>query len=145
MSENLFYRIALTQAGLETGANFFVRGLPRPDLPTFKDYSERLPKGQGGESRQGYINASLLWLRLDSGAAGVLRGLIESAEAGSGLIYLTIPRVDAKHTGASWIDLSGTPLMPNWENLQGGPFIYENVVFEVNNCTVLATPSTVQT
>lgn len=143
MTANLFYRIALTQAGLESGANFFVRGLPRPDLPTFADFTERVPQSQGGEARQGYINGSLLWLRLDSGAAGVLRGLIEQAEAGAGLLYLTVPRTDAKAIGPSWIDVSGIPIMPNWEGLQGSPFVYENVVLRLNNVTVLATPSTV--
>ena len=144
MSENLFYRIALTQAALETGSNFFVRGLPRPDLVTFADHAERVPKSQGGEARQGYINGSLLWLRLSMDAAGVLRGLIEAAEAGAGLLYLTVPRVDAKHTGVSWVDVSGIPIMPQWENLQGAPFIYENCVLRLNAVTVLATPSTVQ-
>jgi len=145
MSENLFYRIALTQAALETGSNFFVRGLPKPDLVTFTDHTERVPKSQGAEARQGYINGSLLWLRLSMDAAGVLRGLIEAAEAGTGLIYLTIPRVDAKHTGVSWIDISGIPIMPNWESLQGTIFVYENVTLKYNAAIVLATPSTVMT
>lgn len=144
MSENLFYRIALTQAALETGSNFFVRGLPRPDLVTFADHTERVPKSQGGEARQGYHHVSLLWLRLESGAAGVLRGLIESAEAATGLIYLTVPRTDAKAIGPSWVDLSGLPAMPQWENLQNGLFVYENVTLRLNNCVLLATPSTVQ-
>jgi hypothetical protein len=145
MSENLYYRIALTQAALETGANFFVRGLPRPELPTFADHAERVPKSQGGEARQGYSSVSLLWLRLDGGQAGVLRGLIEAAEAGAGLLYLTAPRVDAKHSGASWVDLSGIPLMPQWESLQGGLWVYENVVLRLNAVVILATPSTAQT
>src|SRR3990172_11992768 len=143
MSENLFYRIALTQAALETGSNFFVRGLPKPDLVTFFDHTERVSKSQGGEARQGYINGSLLWLRLPMDAAGVLRGLIEAAEAGTGLIYVTIPRVDAKHTGISWIDISCIPIMPNWESLQGTMFVYENVTLKYNAAIVLATPSTV--
>lgn len=145
MSANLFYRIALTQAALETGSNFFVRGLPKPELPTFADHSERVPRSQGGEARQGYINLSLLWLRLDSGQAGVLRGLIETAEAGAGLLYLTVPRVDAKHIGVSWCDLSGIPSMPQWESLQNGLWIYENVILKLNAVVILATPSTVQT
>lgn len=146
MSESLFYRIALTQAGLETGANFFVRGLPHPDLVTFADYTERVPKSQGSEARQGYINTSLLWLRLDSGAAGVLRGLIEQAEAAAGLLYLTVPRTDAKFAGVAWVDLSGIPLMPQWDNLQGANGLaYENVTLRFNAVTVLATPSTVMT
>ena len=145
MSDNLHYRIAITQAALETGANFFVRGIPKPDLVTFSDHTERVPKSQGSEARQGYTNASILWMRLDSGQAGVLRGLIESAEAGSGLLYLTVPRVDAKATGPSWVDLSGIPIMPNWENLQDGLFVYENVTLKLNACLLLATPSTVQT
>lgn len=144
MSQNLYYRIATTQAALETGANFFVRGLPKPELPTFADHSERVPKSQGGEARQGYINVSLLWLRLDSGQAGVLRGLIETAEAGAGLLYLTVPRVDAKAIGSSWVDVSGIPIMPQWESLQGGLWVYENVVLRLNSVVVLSTPSTVQ-
>lgn len=145
MSEALFYRIATTQAALEKGANFFVIGLPRPDLVTFADHSERVPQSQGGEARQGYINTSLLWLRLDSGQAGVLRGLIEAAEAGAGLLYLTVPRTDAKHTGVSWVDVSGIPIMPNWESLQASPWTYENVTLKLNAVVILATPSTVQT
>lgn len=150
MSENLFYRIALTQAGLETGANFFVRGLPRPDLPTFADHSERFPKSQGGESRQGYIVASLLWLQLSFDAAGVIRDLIEQAEVtgghGLGTLYVTMPRTDARRIGVSWVDVSGYVAMPNWASLQGADGkAYENVILALNNCTLRAEPSTVQT
>jgi hypothetical protein len=145
MVENLYYRIATSQAGLESGANFFIRGIPRPDLAPFADFTQRFPQSQGGQTRQGNSNSSLFWSRLHFDAAGVLRGLIEIAEAGSGLLYFTLPRQDAKHSGVSWIDVSARPVMPEWTPLEEVLFIYENVTLRLNNVTVLATPSTVQT
>lgn len=145
----LFYRIATTQAGLEKGANFFVRGISEPDLVTFSDHSERKPQSTGGEARQGYTQVSILWNELTAVGARAIKELIESAEVtpgqGQGTLWLTIPRTDAPVTGVSWVDLSGTVIMPQWEPRQRARgLVYENVVLRLNNCTVAATPSTVQ-
>lgn len=48
-----FYRLSLTLAGLERGANFFILGLPPPTLPTYADHSARFAAGMGGRVAAG--------------------------------------------------------------------------------------------
>lgn len=150
MSDFLYYRIATTLAGLEKGANFFVLGLPPPNLPLFQPDSVRQPGGQGGERRHGYIQVSLLWLTLTLDQGFIIYDLITQAEAtggqGNGTLYLTVPRVDGSAGGVSWVDISGVALMPQFSPVQDSRgALYENVVLRLNNVTVEATPSTVVT
>lgn len=150
MSDNLYYRIGLTLAGLEKGANFFVLGLPPPNLSTFQPDSVRQPGGQGGERRQGFIQVSLLWLELTLDQGFIIYDLITQAEAtggqGNGTLYMTVPRLDGSAGGVSWVDVSGVGVMPQFAVLQDTRgLLYENVVLRLNNVTVEASPSTVMT
>lgn len=149
MSANLFYRIAITLAGLEKGANFFLLGLPKPDQVSFNDHAVRRPQGGGGEGRHGHSNIRLLWLRFLAEQANVLRTLIEAAEVtggqGNGTIYLTLPKTIATSAGVAWVDISGIAIMPPWETLASTDgLVYENVILRLNDVTVEAEPSTVQ-
>lgn len=144
MSKSCLYRIALTQAGLETGY-FLALGLPPVDLVQFQPFANRKPQSLGGQARQGYISCSLFWSRLDAIQANILQGLITAAETsdgdGNGTLYLTLPRTDASAAGL-WIDVSGIAVMPEWVGVaQGNGLVYENVTLSFNNLTVEASPS----
>lgn len=139
------YRLALTLAGLATGANFFILGLPPPILPDYKDHSARFPAGRGGESRQGFDNLSLLWNRLSASQAATLERYIRAAEViggqGNGTLYLTLPKANAG--GLVWIDVSGVALMPEWTPEGSEAGAYGNVLLRLNAVVVEAEPSTV--
>lgn len=139
------YRLALTLAGLATGANFFILQLPRPDLVTYADHSARFPAGRGGESRQGFDNLSILWNRLSASQAATVERYIRAAEViggqGNGTLYLTLPKANAG--GTVWIDVSGVALMPEWTPEGSEAGAYGNVLLRLNAVTVEAEPSTV--
>lgn len=139
------YRLATTEAGLSTGANFFILGLPPPNLPDYRDHAARFPAGRGGESRQGFESVSILWNRLSASQAATLRRLIEAAEVtggpGNGTLYLTLPKANAG--GVGWIDVSGIALMPEWTPEGGEAQGYANVLLRLNAVTVENDPSTV--
>lgn len=138
------YRLATTEAGLATGANFFILQLPRPDLVTYADHAARFPAGRGGESRQGFESVSLLWNRLSASQAATLRRIITAAEVtggpGNGTLYLTLPKANAS---SGWIDVSGIALMPEWVPEGGEAQGYGNVLLRLNAVTVENDPSTV--
>ena len=147
MSTKLYFRIATSLAGLENG-NFFVLGLPEPVDADYNDHTTRRPQGGGGESRQGYNNAFVLWDRLDSQQANVLEDLILTAEVtggqGNGTIYLTLVNTTAGSSGVAWIDISGVAIMPEWTPTpRTFGKAYDNVVLRLNDCTIEAEPSSV--
>lgn len=143
--KDCLYRIATTQAGLETG--YFVGyGLPMPELPFFQPFTTRRPQSTGGQARQGYKYCTLLWSRLDARQANIIDGLIAAAEvtggSGNGTIYLTLPMVDASAGGVNWVDVSGVAVMPAWETEnQSHGVTYTNVTLRLNNVVILAEPS----
>lgn len=146
MVKTCLYRIATSQAGLETGY-FLARSLPIPELPTFQSFSTRRPQAAGGQARHGYKSCVLLWPRLTAYQANILYELIVEAETtygqGSGVLFLTLPRVDASAPGMNWIDISGIAILPEFETeLQSHGLTYPNVRMTLNNVTVLAEPST---
>lgn len=141
------FRIASTLAGLDTGANFFIRGLPRPQMAQFNDHATRRSQAQGGVARHGYNTAALLFTRLSAAQARTLDALITAAEAaggvGNGTLYLTLPRTLA---ASVWIDVSGIVERPDWANLvdEGSEGrSYANVRVNFNAVAIEAEPSTV--
>lgn len=147
MSKDCYYRVATSEAGLDTGY-FVARGLPPPDLVTFEPFSTRRPASQGGESRQGYRSCSVLWNRLDSLQATAIYTLIETAETtsgeGNGTLWMTLPRADASAPGVNWVDVSGIALLPNFETEpQSNGQTYPNVVLRLNDVTIQNEPSNI--
>ena len=47
------YRISTTLTGLTKGA-LMARGIPAPDLPVYKDFSERVDLNDGGQALRGF-------------------------------------------------------------------------------------------
>lgn len=145
-SKNYRFRLATSQAGL-VGANFFILGLPAPQVAFYNDHSATRPQAQGGMARHGYNNAQLLWTRLWVHEAAIIERAIETAEAaggvGNGTLYLTLPKTLASPV---WIDISGIAIRPDWSNLvdpESEGRSYANVVLRLNNAAILNEPSTV--
>lgn len=143
--KDCLYRIATTQAGLETGY-FLAYDIPMPELVSFQPFTNRRPQSTGGQARQGYLFCTLLWSRLDAGQAYIIEALIEAAETtggiGNGTLYLTLPRADASAGGVNWVDVSGIAVMPQWETeQQSHGQTYSNVQLRLNNVTVESEPS----
>lgn len=135
------WRIASTSGGLARGA-FFALGLPPPQTPIYKTYSEVVPQSQGGQVQQGYINMTILWSELDFLQARTLRRIVDAAIA-TGTIYLTVDKADGSGLANAFIDLSGTPIPLT---LEAAPLsqgrVFQNVQLVVNNCIVTSDPST---
>lgn len=145
MGANLWYvdlRIATTEAGLAKG-QFFILGLPEPDLINVQEYGVTVPQATGGQGRQGYPYAALQWNTLTQRQAYKLRALVETAEAsdgqGNGTLWLTLPRTSAQASGYDLVDISGIVWLPTYPPL--GIRAYENVLLRLNNITFENVPS----
>jgi len=142
MNQNLF-RIALTEAGLETG---FIAslGLPRPNN-TYKAYSSQLPKSTGGQKRTGYKNDSWQWISLTPTQANEVCELVESALSGDGVLYVTLPRANGENAGQDWIDAYGIPSYPEIVPIQEAGVngrVLQSVTLRINNLTIVNEVST---
>ena len=138
---NLFWRISATSTLARK--NFFLLGLPPPQTPVFETYSQLVPQSQGGQSRQGYINATLLFESLDRYQAFVLNQIVETVLTAGTPLYLTVDFSDGSTLPGSFIDISGTPwpiVLTPASNSQG--VVYQNVELKVNNCTIVNNPAT---
>lgn len=137
------YRIALTEAGLETG---FLQslGIPKPSN-AYKAYSSQLPQSTGGQKRTGYKNASWQWLLLTPTQANEVCELVESALSGSGVLYVTLPRANGENAGMDWIDAYGVPSYPEIVPIQEAGVngrVLQSMTLRINNITIVNEIST---
>jgi len=75
------YRISTTLADITKGA-LKARGIPSPDLPIYKDYSERVDLNDGGQALRGFTFVEWHWDELLLPQANDLVALVED-------VYLT--------------------------------------------------------
>ena len=139
---NLGWRIASTEAGLQKG-NFFVWKIPPPDSFEFKDYSTKMPQSQGGQSRHGFPNITILWTSMAPLQSQALRFLIQEGLDDAGFVYLTIDRSNGTSSGRDWIDVRVRPEMPDFRPqsqvassdgiMHGQVRFYGNDLFIVND------------
>lgn len=136
----LYFRLAATEAGLNKGY-LFKYGLPAPQ-PEYRDYSVKASQSDGGEAKHGYKIVTFLWPELSREQGHQLRQLVES---GNGTIYATFPRADGKKDGWDFIDVSGTPLVPDMSpaNPIAGTdsWLYQNVQLIIRNITIVNEPA----
>lgn len=136
----LYWRIATSEAGLP-GGTFIALGLPPPDLPDFKPYSQLVPQSQGGQSEQGYQNITVLWDAMDYQQIQTLQRVIDAAT--NSTLWMT---VDRAHGGGlnQFIDISGIvrPLLFDPIS-KGRGVMFSNVRLTITNCTVVNSPSNV--
>lgn len=133
---SLFWRISTTST--LTRRNFFAVGLPIPQTPIFKTYSTLLPQGQGGQTRQGYENLSILWAEMTRLQGFTLKRLVETVLTAGTPLYMSIDFNDGTYLENSFYDVSGTPapvILEAAANSRG--VIYQNVTLTLNNVTVI--------
>lgn len=136
----LYWRLSATSTLARK--NLYALGLPPVNLGDYKTYSELVPQSQGGQTRQGYINARLLWDELDFLQLKTLTGIVEAAIV-NGLIYATLPKDDGSGLLNSFIDVSGVALPLEYQPISNARgVVYSNVTLTINNITVTADPST---
>lgn len=137
----LGWRIASTEAGLQTGA-LFARGIPPPDVFEYKDYSERRPQSQGGQSRHGYKNITVVWNRLDTKQSNALRAVIQTGIDDAGFVYLTLDRSNGTASGWDWIDVYGYPQMPDFRPIEDSSGrMHGSVNFVLNAIVIVNDPA----
>lgn len=138
---NLGWRVASTEAGLQTGA-FFVRGIPPPSIFEYRDYSERRAQSQGGQSRQGYKKATVVWDDFDNKQSNALREVIQAGLDDAGYVYLTLDRSNGSASGRDWIDVYGRPHMPDFlpQPYSGGR-MHGRVTFVLNALVIVNDPA----
>ncbi len=137
----LGWRIASTEAGLQIGA-FFARGIPPPDVFEYKDYSERRPQSQGGQSRHGYKNITVVWNRLDIKQSNALRDVIQAGIDDVGYVYLTLDRSNGSASGRDWIDVYGYPQMPDFRPIENsGGLMHGSITFVLNAIVIVNDPA----
>lgn len=135
---NLYWRISATST--LAGQNFFLLGLPIPQTPNFQQFSALMPQSQGGQSRQGYTNVTLLWSELDRFQAFTLKQIVDTVLAAGTPLYMTVDYSDGTYLPGRFADVSGTPipltLIPAGNSQE---FVYQNVELRLNNVTVITT------
>jgi hypothetical protein len=137
----IYWRLSATAT--LTNKNFFVLGLPPVNLPSYLTYTQLIPQSQGGQSRQGYINTTLLWDDMTGLQFYTLTTIVEAAIT-AGAIYATVPKSNGTGILNDFVDISGVANPLTWQpiaNARG--VVYSNVTLKINNITVTNDPSTV--
>lgn len=124
-------------------AYLFAMGIPSPDLPVYRDYSDKFAQSQGGLTRQGYKNVTLLWDDLSVIQFKTLTDLVEAGIT-AGVIFATIQRNDGTGLQDDWIDISGLPQPLDYQVLpRGEGIMYSNVSLTINAITITSDPSSI--
>lgn len=146
MNNPFNWRISLTEAGLQKGS-LYNYNIPTPTTAMFTDHTTAVVRLDGSQSLHGFTQVTLLWELLTGIQAQTIRGFVDSAKGGSGLLFLTLDKGDASAPGRAWIDISGYPHRHS-QLTQEGPIMgskgqphYLNVQLFVNAVTVINDPS----
>lgn len=135
----LYWRLSATST--LTRKHFFALGLPPPNTPDYKAYSQLVPQSQGGQSRQGYINIRILWDALDFLQLRTLTRITEAAIT-AGAIYATVPKDNGSGLINAFIDIHGIALPLEFQQIPNARgVVYQNVTLTINNITVDLDPS----
>lgn len=113
-------------------------GIGIPSLATFTDHSARNSGGPGRYFDHGHQRVEILFLRMTRNQAGRLKTYV--GNAGTGLLYVTIERIDGTKPNFDWIDISGYPALSDLAPV--GPMraerhIHNNVLLTLNAVTVV--------
>lgn len=139
------WRIALTEPLLASGW-FIARGLPEPSQVEFKGHTSKSPQSEGGVGRHGYLNVTLLWTKLTLSQANTLRDLYnDSVAQASGLLFMSILRMDGTNPGKDWIDVSGRPdlsdIVADAPIIGARGFMVSNITLKLGNVAIVNDPA----
>lgn len=138
---HLYFRLAASEAGLAKGY-LFAMGVPPPTNLEYKDHSERVPQGEGGESRHGFHVLLWTWERLTLLQLKVICDIVFNS---SGLVYCSSPRSNGATEGYGWVDAYGRPSLSDPSPV--GPIasatgiIVGNVSLTLNNLIIVNNPA----
>jgi hypothetical protein len=146
MTRDIFrWRIANTEADLPMNL-LFTHGIPTPTQIEYKDHTTRISQSEGGIARHGYINVKILWTKLSPVQATIIRDFVETAKSGTGLLFMTINKLDGSADSYGWMDISGRPtlsdIVPDQPMVGSTGYLHSNIILELSNITILDdTPS----
>jgi len=145
MNDIFRWRIANAEADLPMNP-LFAHGIPSPTQIEYKDHTTRISQSEGGVARHGYINLKVMWGKLTTSQASTLRTFVETAKSGTGLLYMTINKLDGSASNYGWVDISGRPtlsdIVPDQPIVASTGYLHSNIVLELSNITILDdTPS----
>lgn len=138
----LYWRIASSSAALPTG-HLFARGIPAPTTSRYRSYAVKQPQSKGGLTRQGYINAVMIWNDLDPLQFNALNDIVEASITG-GAIYVTLDKGDGTGLADDFVDVHGTAQPLTFEEVpraQGR--VFQAVTLTVTSIVVDNDPSNV--
>lgn len=137
----LYWRLSATAT--LTNQNLFALGLPPVNTASYLAYSKIQPQSQGGATRQGYINLSLLWDSLDFFQLKTLTGIVDAALT-AGAIYGTAAKDNGTGLLNAFVDYHGKPVPVTYQPISNARGVsYVNVTLKINNLTITADPSAV--
>jgi hypothetical protein len=145
MRNKLRWRIATTEAGL--AKNWFIGlGIPEPTQIEYMDHSVKNAQSEGGTARHGYHSVQLMWRKLSPYQAYQLKSNHDAAVASAtGLLFMTVSRLDATNPGADWIDISGrpdmSPVAPEQPIISANGYSHANIILTLNNVSVVNDPA----
>jgi hypothetical protein len=145
MNDIFRWRIANAEADLPMNP-IFAHNIPTPTQTEYKDHTTRISQSEGGVARHGYINFKAMWGKLSPTQANTIKTFVETAKSGTGLLYMTINRLDGSSDSYGWVDLSGRPtlsdIVPDQPIVGSSGYLHSNIVLELSNITILdETPS----
>ena len=119
------------------------RDIPPPDLPVYRDFSERDDLNNGGQALRGFTFVEWHWDELLLPQANDLVALVETALDAGTPLYLTIDLGwGGRYARGRWVDVSGTPIVPEvTPQAKRGAWIAPNVVLRVVDLTVETDPA----
>lgn len=145
MTNRLRWRVATTEAALSN--NWFISlGLPEPTQIEYSDHTIKNSQSEGGTARHGYHTVKIMWSKLSPFQAWTLKNVHDNAKASAtGLLFMTVSRLDGSKPGVDWIDISGRPdigpIAPEQPIIGANGYVHDNVVLALNNVTVLNDPA----
>lgn len=136
-----YWRIATGLSGLARG--FFVAlGLPPPDLPDFKPYTQLTPQSQGALSEQGYQNITILWDQMTGLQIRTLQNILDNAT--NNTVWATIDRAHGFGMVNDFVDISGIAQPLQYDNIpKARGVVFSNVRLTITNITIINDPSNI--
>lgn len=138
--DDLYWRIATSEADLEFGANFFIRGIPIPDNLVFTEFVVQEEAGLGGLHNHGYSRVVLTWLNLKQKEIGAIVDFTTSNP-----VYATVPNNTHSSRAYNWVDIQAVPVIRNQTGFKNGSRGMAIDAFELtfNDVVILNSPSTI--
>lgn len=137
---DMFWRIAVSEAELDTVGYFFIRRIPPPIHFQYLDYSLKIDASDGRQGKQGFNRGSMQFQEI---AIADAHTLIAVMKAANDKPYLTVDLQDADTTN-HWVDIQAWVKYPDISTLPlSRAKVIRNLIFEFNNIIIINDPTTI--